>query len=504
MNKRVSSKSDTSNYVGFADLPNQIYRRAVKDGFEFNLMVCGASGLGKSTLINSLFLADIYSDEYPGPSRRVKKTLTVDKTHVTLVENGVQLHLTVVDTPGFGDSVNNDKCWEPIQEFIDSQFDNYLNQESRVTRPVHIPDTRTHICLYFIAPTGHGLKPIDVEFMRRLHDKVNIIPLVAKADTLTPEERDQFKKEIMREIEAHKINIYEFPDQEDEEENRLNRKLKEQVPFAVIGSNCVLQIGEKRIRARQYPWGVAEVENNEHCDFRILRDMLIRTHMQDLIDVTSVVHYENFRARKLSNVMSTKLTGKSPMAQMEEEKREHKMKMKKMEKEMESVFETKVKEKRNRLKESQKDLERKHENQKLRYEQDLADLEQRRREFEQEKMDWETRVENDKLSLPPQSPKGSLNSATPPTGKKGSESPLGGIEPISHGSMAPTTTVTTREKKSSKSKEQKGGGIAGKLFGKNRPTAAATPVNDSSPSSDEGSRVSARAPKSKNSRFPKF
>ena len=85
------------------------------------------------------------------------------------------------------------------------------------------------------------------------------------------------------------------------------------MPFAVIGSNCVLQIGDKRIRARQYPWGVAEVENNEHCDFRILRDMLIRTHMQDLIDVTSVVHYENFRARKLSNVMSSKLTGKSPL-----------------------------------------------------------------------------------------------------------------------------------------------------------------------------------------------
>ena len=38
--------------------------------------------------------------------------------------------------------------------------------------------------------------------------------------------------------------------------------------------------------------------------------------LQDLIDVTSVVHYENFRARKLSNVMSSKLTGKSPMAQV--------------------------------------------------------------------------------------------------------------------------------------------------------------------------------------------
>ena len=46
-----------------------------------------------------------------------------------------------------------------------------INSESRVQRPVHIPDTRVHICLYFIAPTGHGLKPIDIEFMRRLHDK---------------------------------------------------------------------------------------------------------------------------------------------------------------------------------------------------------------------------------------------------------------------------------------------------------------------------------------------
>ena len=48
----------------------------------------------------------------------------------------------------------------------------------------------------------------------------------------------------------------------------------------MIGSNCVLQINEKRIRARQYPWGIAEVENSDHCDFKILRDMLIRTHMQ--------------------------------------------------------------------------------------------------------------------------------------------------------------------------------------------------------------------------------
>ena len=148
-------------------------------------MVVGESGLGKSTLTNSLFLTDVYSDEYPGPSQRVKKTLEVQKTGLSITENGIKLNLTVVDTPGFGDNVNalclafsddfkvnNDKCWEPIQSYIDQQYDNYLNQESRVNRPVHIHDTRVHVCLYFIAPSGHGLKPLDIEFMRRLHEKV--------------------------------------------------------------------------------------------------------------------------------------------------------------------------------------------------------------------------------------------------------------------------------------------------------------------------------------------
>lgn len=391
--------SEGNNYVGFANLPNQLYRKSVKDGFEFSLMVVGESGLGKSTLINSLFLSDIYCEEYPGPSNRVKKTLKVEKTQIGLKEGGVQLNLTIVDTPGFGDNVNNDKCWEPIQEYIDSQFELFLNQESRVTRPIHIPDTRVHVCLYFIAPGGHGLKPLDIEFMRRLHDKVNIIPLISKSDTLTPDECQDFKKEILREINLHNIKIYEFPDAIDEEENRVNKKLKQRVPFAVIGSNCVLQINDRRIRARQYPWGIAEVDNEEHCDFRILRDMLVRTHMQDLIDVTSCIHYENYRAKKLANVMSKNLTGKSPLAQMDEEKREHKLKMKKMEIEMESVFKTKVTEKKTKLKQSEVELNKKHDTQKKKYEQDLAELEQRRREFERERDEWEEKVKADQKTI---------------------------------------------------------------------------------------------------------
>ena len=77
MVKLKKTENGNHNYVGFANLPNQLYRKSVKDGFEFTMMVVGESGLGKSTLINSLFLTDIYGAEYPGPSQRVKKTAKV-------------------------------------------------------------------------------------------------------------------------------------------------------------------------------------------------------------------------------------------------------------------------------------------------------------------------------------------------------------------------------------------------------------------------------------------
>ncbi|XP_044049196.1 septin-7-like isoform X3 [Siniperca chuatsi] len=388
-------------YVGFANLPNQVYRKSVKRGFEFTLMVVGESGLGKSTLINSLFLTDLYSKDYPGPSLRIKKTVQVEQSKVLIKEGGVQLTLTIVDTPGFGDAVDNSNCWQPVINYIDSKCEDFLNAESRVNRR-SMPDNRVHCCLYFIAPSGHGLKPLDIEFMKRLHDKVNVIPLIAKADTLTPEECQLFKKQIMKEIQEHKIKIYEFPDTEDDEDNKLIRKIKEKMPLAVVGSNVVIEVNGKKVRGRQYPWGVAEegifVENGEHCDFTVLRNMLIRTHMQDLKDVTNNVHYENYRSKKLAAVTCNgvdtsktkgQLTNRSPLAQMEEERREHVMKMKKMEAEMEQVFEMKVKEKKQKLKDSEAELERRHEQMKRNLEAQYKELEEKRRVFEDEKANWE-------------------------------------------------------------------------------------------------------------------
>ncbi|XP_012987615.2 septin 4a isoform X2 [Esox lucius] len=300
-----SAEDMDKEYVGFATLPNQVHRKSVKKGFAFTLMVAGESGLGKSTLVNSLFLTDLYKDrKVLNAEERITQTIYITKHTVGIEEKGVKLRLSIVDTPGFGDAVNNTESWKELEDYIDQQFEQYFRDESGLNRK-NIQDNRVHCCLYFISPFGHGLRPLDVECMRALHEKVNIIPVLAKADSLTPTEVCRKKMKIREEIEHFGINIYQFPDcdsDEDEEFKRQDQLLKDSIPFAVIGSNIQFESKGRKFRGRLYPWGVVEVENPAHSDFLLLRNMLVRTHMQDLKDVTRETHYENYRAQCIQNM----------------------------------------------------------------------------------------------------------------------------------------------------------------------------------------------------------
>ena len=71
-----------------------------------------------------------------------------------LEEKMFKVKLTIIDTPGFGDYVNNRHSWIPIVDFIDDQHEKYMRQEQQPCRK-GIIDMRVHACLYFIKPTGH-------------------------------------------------------------------------------------------------------------------------------------------------------------------------------------------------------------------------------------------------------------------------------------------------------------------------------------------------------------
>ncbi|KAF5913852.1 hypothetical protein HPG69_018736 [Diceros bicornis minor] len=302
--KPVSINSNLLGYIGIDTIIEQMRKKTMKTGFDFNIMVVGQSGLGKSTLVNTLFKSQVSRKASSwNREEKIPKTVEIKAIGHVIEEGGVKMKLTVIDTPGFGDQINNENCWEPIEKYINEQYEKFLKEEVNIARKKRIPDTRVHCCLYFISPTGHSLRPLDLEFMKHLSKVVNIIPVIAKADTMTLEEKSEFKQRVRKELEVNGIEFYpqkEFD--EDLEDKTENDKIRqESMPFAVVGSDKEYQVNGKRVLGRKTPWGIIEVENLNHCEFALLRDFVIRTHLQDLKEVTHNIHYETYRAKRLND-----------------------------------------------------------------------------------------------------------------------------------------------------------------------------------------------------------
>ncbi|NXW67554.1 SEP11 protein, partial [Hirundo rustica] len=183
----------------------------------------GETGIGKSTLMDTLFNTKFESE----PATHNEPGVRLKARSYELQESNVRLKLTIVDTVGFGDQINKDDSYKPIVEYIDAQFEAYLQEELKIKRSLfNYHDTRIHACLYFIAPTGHSLKSLDLVTMKKLDSKscmwrccpvlqVNIIPIIAKADTIAKNELHKFKSKIMSELVSNGVQIYQFPTDEE-------------------------------------------------------------------------------------------------------------------------------------------------------------------------------------------------------------------------------------------------------------------------------------------------
>lgn len=141
---------------------------------------------------------------------------------------------------GFGSSLRSEDCIRSCCEYVDEQFRAYFAEESGVVRK-NIVDNRVHCCLYFIPGHCHryftrsktdivifrrpdvivsfvlfyrkirravfSLRPVDVEFMLSIHEKVNVIPVISKADMLTEKEKSRVKQRINESIKEHGIKV---------------------------------------------------------------------------------------------------------------------------------------------------------------------------------------------------------------------------------------------------------------------------------------------------------
>lgn len=101
------------------------------------------------------------------------------------------------------------------------------------------------------------------------------------------------------------------------------------------------------------------MENENHCDFKRLRDSLIEKNMLDLIETSHSKHYENFRRNRLTDLgLTDSIDGKQisisdTLAMKRNELREE---LEKREQQLKESFIQKVKEKETELKDAEKQV----------------------------------------------------------------------------------------------------------------------------------------------------
>jgi septin 3/9/12 len=89
------------SHVGFDSITSQIERKLLKRGFQFNVICVGQTGLGKSTLINTIFASHLIDSKGRlQPEEPIRQTTEIQAVSHLVEENGGRLRLKIVDTPG--------------------------------------------------------------------------------------------------------------------------------------------------------------------------------------------------------------------------------------------------------------------------------------------------------------------------------------------------------------------------------------------------------------------
>jgi septin family protein len=286
-------------------------------GKSFKIMVVGETGLGKTTCLQTIFheaageIKQLMRNASDNGSSILQSTQEIKSYGpITLFgSSGNKLALHIVDTPGYmtfkEEQQSSQKVFEDAQKYVKDQLEHWYGQEESVDQlPVEErDDARVHACLYFIAP--HRMKPIDITYMSYLQEYTNIVPILAKADTLTTREQEDQKQEVLNSIASGKINIFRPLEEEVGKLKAItphsprpsSERMRTFPPYAVIGCSDEIEKDGKTVRGRQYPYGFAEVDNPNHCDVQALVSALLSKSHEELRLQTDA-KYRKYRNEK--------------------------------------------------------------------------------------------------------------------------------------------------------------------------------------------------------------
>ncbi|GJJ73239.1 hypothetical protein EMPS_05597 [Entomortierella parvispora] len=127
-------------------------------------------------------------------------------------------NLVFVDTPGYGSVVDAQTNFDLFMRYIGQTFDEKNKRISPFTEVSNnelmrslVTGVGAHkfidVCFYLIV---HRLKPIDVEYMRLISEKANVVPIICKVDTQSEQEVIDLKVHVLKTLKEQGVSIYTF------------------------------------------------------------------------------------------------------------------------------------------------------------------------------------------------------------------------------------------------------------------------------------------------------
>lgn len=273
--------------IGVSNLPNLVHNEFTFMGCNFNIMLVGSHGLGKTTFINKLLEHNVVkrepfecSQHEGNPYWVLEAKCNIQTSSIEIRENGFAIKLNITEVDGVGDSVDNRECYKPIVDLIEANFNDYHQKFKEQTKR-SIDDKRIHICLYFLEPIN-TIKMPDLETLKQISTHCTVIPVIAKADLLGKDEVQEIKAR-MRDI-LHSNDIVFFED----------GNTPTSAPFAVFSE---ARGGDD---SSQLEWAPMSI-NSQINDFLLIKRLMIDRSAMALIMRTDQ-YYDNYR---ISHLLTT-------------------------------------------------------------------------------------------------------------------------------------------------------------------------------------------------------
>ncbi|KAI7873043.1 Septin-type guanine nucleotide-binding (G) domain-containing protein [Spinellus fusiger] len=307
---------------------------------QFNMMMVGLTGVGKTAFIRTFLeaLQQYYTTSCSHDELGALQPTTQATTMtVTIDSEGDKIVLRLIDTPGLhtGHAMENEL--NDLLKYIEHQFDLTLTEESKVKRNPKAVDSQIHACLYFIDPSKPQLDTYDIQALTQLSKRVNVIPVISKADTLTLAQLRRLKPAILKSIynQESTIPLYGIPEDEEVDDNNEDKENQKKasslsefldqfdyeeeeeetqslldylrrIPFGLIsyeedpltGKPLGTQDSSIKI-GRDYGWGTINCLSDKDCDLYSLVGILLHTHREMLKAETTERYYEQYRTEKL-------------------------------------------------------------------------------------------------------------------------------------------------------------------------------------------------------------